>query len=76
MDTYGSKDNPPSASRGPSKLMAKFHDYQLADDLGIDLEDQNLQSADIAHNDLPDDQVIGSATPDPGWCSMKMLNLC
>jgi len=61
---YGSKDNPTSSSRGPPKLMAKFHDYQLTDDFGIDLEDQDPQTADLAHGDPPDEPVIGSATSD------------
>jgi len=62
---YGSKDNPPSSSRGPPKLMAKFHDYQLTDDFGIDLDDQDPQTADLAHGDSPYDKVVGSAAPDP-----------
>jgi len=63
---YKSKDNTPPAPRGPTKFMAKSHDYHLLMTLlGIDLEDQDLQSADLTHADPPNDQEIGSATPDP-----------
>jgi len=61
LKNYGSEDKPVSASRGPFKLMlAKVYDHHLDDDPDINLDSQDMHSADL----IPyGDQELAHAEP-------------
>jgi len=66
LKNYGSEDKPVSASRGPFKLMlAKVYDHHLDDDPDINLDSQDMHSADLSHGDFLGEHKSDVAPPDP-----------